>query len=107
MFDESLFYAFDSRIVSICEIQPIVQEIYRADRNELLNKQNKRESKTIPNVMVTKYDPRIKGIKKRLIKHWPTVLKDKTCRKIFTSEPIIAYSKHKNIGDIVTSSRLQ
>ena len=92
---------------SIFEIQPIVHEISTTDRNELLKRQiNKRKSKTIPNVMVTKYDPRIKGIKKRLIKYWPSVLKDETCRKIFKTEPIIAYSKHKNIGDIVTSSVL-
>ena len=40
---------------SIFEIQPIVHEISTTDRNELLKRQiNKRKSKTIPNVMVTK-----------------------------------------------------
>ena len=89
------------------EIQPIIRDACSTDRNELIhNQKHKQKSKTIPNVMVTKYDPRIKGIKKKLMKYWSSVLKDKTCQKIFTTEPIVAYSKHKNIGDIITSSIL-
>ena len=41
------------------------------------------------------------------MKYWSSVLKDKTCQKIFTTAPIVAFCKHTNIGDIIISSILQ
>ncbi len=56
--------------------------------------------------MVTKYNPRIKGLKGRILKYWNEMKTDTRCKEIFTSEPIIAYSKDKSIGDMIIRSRL-
>lgn len=53
--------------------------------------------------MVTKYNPRIKGIK---IPHLKILERNENIHEIFTSEPIIAYSKDKSIGDVIIRSRL-
>ena len=56
--------------------------------------------------MVTKFDPRIRGLKQRVLKHWGTVLKDDKCKQVFKTRPIIAYQKHKSITDMLISSRI-
>lgn len=60
-----------------------------------------------PNVMITKYNPHFKGLKKRILKYWNVLKNDEICKELFTKEPIIAYSKHKNIGEMIIQSRLQ
>ena len=88
------------------ETNAIISEICAADRNKFTNKKRKNKNKQIPNVLITKYDPRINGIKKKLMKYWSTVMNDEQCKKIFTAEPMVAFSKYKNIGDLVTHSLL-
>ena len=68
------------------EINPIIKEVYAFDRQQLLMpKDNKIKIKSPPNVLVTKYDPRIKGLKKRLMKHWNVLKKNSRCTQIFKS----------------------
>ena len=68
------------------EINPIIKEVYAFDRQQLLiPKDNKIKIKSPPNVLVTKYDPRIKGLKKRLMKHWNVLKKNSRCTQIFKS----------------------
>ena len=91
---------------SLYEIQPIIQKFFHINRKELLKIDKCIRPKQHPNVMVTKFDPRIKHLKKDLTKYWHKLIKDDRCKLIFQTEPMVAYSKHKNIGDIVTSSLL-
>ena len=50
------------------EIQPILQEIIAINLTDLLNKfKHKNEEKAdVPNVLITKFNPCMKGLKKRL-----------------------------------------
>ena len=89
------------------EIDPIILEIGTTNRENFLHKKTQKSKQRKPNVMITKYNPHIKGIKKRILKHWKLLQNDHICKEIFVSEPIIAYSKHKSIGDLITHSRLQ
>ena len=56
--------------------------------------------------MVTKFNPCIKGLKRRILKYWKDLQSDKKCKEIFKSEPIVAYQKHRNIGEIIIRARL-
>ena len=90
------------------EIEPIMQEIIATNRTDFLQKpKNKKEKKTLPNVMITKFNPCIKGLKKRLLKYWNYIQQDVVCRDLFITPPMVAYSKHKNIGDLIIISKLK
>ena len=88
------------------EIDPIITGVTGTDRNKMLNKNNSESKLRNPLVMITKYNPRIKGLKKRILKYWNEMKTDTRCKEIFTSEPVVAYSKHKSIGDMIIRSRL-
>ena len=51
------------------EIQNIIDDVMQYDRVETLRSKEKSSSKS-PNVIVTKFDPRIRCLKKRLLKHF-------------------------------------
>ena len=51
------------------ENQNIIDDVMQYDRDETLKSKEKSSSKS-PNVIVTKFDPRIRCLKKRLLKHW-------------------------------------
>jgi hypothetical protein len=57
--------------------------------------------------MVTKYNPAIGNIKKKLLKYWHTLSREPELKEIFKDKPIIAYKKHRNLGDLLTSSKLK
>ena len=50
--------------------------------------------------------PCIRKIKQCIVKHWQLLKHNKICKDMFTKEPIIAYKKHRNLGDILTSSKI-
>jgi hypothetical protein len=84
------------------EIDDNINRALSNNRAEFLNKKSKKHTKEIPLVLSTKYNPCIGKIKQCLVKHW----QNEICRDIFTKEPIIAYKKHRNLGDILTSSKI-
>ena len=85
-----------------------MQEIISANRRDLLKKQKKKkDKKAVPNVLVTKFNPCIKGLRKRIMKYWNYIQHDEACKDLFTTPPMIAYSKHKNIGDLIVRSKLK
>ena len=91
------------------EIQPIFDEALQSNRNEILKPRNgnkKKKDNAQADVLVTKFNPTIKGIKSRIIKHWKLISKDTTLKQIFKSTPMVAYERHKNLSDIITSSTL-
>ena len=79
----------------------------KTKRKKYLHEKIMKEKQRQPNVMITKYNPYVKGLKKRLLKHWNILQTDTICKELFIDEPIIAYSKHKNIGEMIIKSRLQ
>ena len=88
------------------EVDDSLTEALSIDRSLLL-KQKPKNKKEIPLVLVTKYNPCLRKIKKRIMKYWHNRILDEDCRLIFQTEPIIAYSKHKNLGDLLVSSKLR
>ena len=96
-----------NRGYSEAEINPIITETKQTDRCEALEKHRNKQAIPTPLVMVTKYNPCVKGLKKRLLKYWNGLKSDSDCKIIFDSEPIVAYSKHKNIGDMIIRARLK
>jgi hypothetical protein len=88
------------------EIDDNINQALSNNRAEFLNKKSKKHTKKIPLVLSTKYNPCIRKIKQCLVKHWQLLKHNEICRDIFTKEPIIAYKKHRNLGDILTSSKI-
>jgi hypothetical protein len=41
------------------------------------------------------------------MKYWNYMQYDEACKGLFTTPPMIAYSKHKNIGDLIVRSKLK
>ena len=68
---------------------------------------NKRKKTHIPLILGTQYNPRLRKIKKYILKHWHLLSFNETCRMIFQQKPIIAYRKHKNLGEILTSAKIK
>ena len=89
------------------EIDPIIEETLKTDRKSALQEINSKRKTKRPLVMVTKYDPSIRGIKRRILKYWNDMKSDPKCNSLFATDPIIAYSKHKNIGDMIVRAKLQ
>ena len=63
------------------EIDPIIQNTLSLNRTTMLNHKKNTNKSDIPLVMVTKFDPRIKGLKRKLLKHWKAISKDEYCKK--------------------------
>jgi len=89
------------------EIDDNINQALSNNRAEFLNKKSKKHTKEIPLVLSTKYNPCIRKIKQCLVKHWQLLKHNEICRDIFTKEPIIAYEKHRNLGDILTFSKIK
>ena len=90
------------------EIEPIIQETLSANRKDLLRKQKKENNgKAVPTVLVTKFNPCTKGLKKRILKYWNYIQHDEVCNDLFKTPPMVAYSRHKNIGDLIVRSKLK
>ena len=87
------------------EIDDNINQALSNNGAEFLNKKSKKHTKEIPLVLSTKYNPCIRKIKQCLVKHWQLLKYNEICRDIFTKEPIIAYKKHRNLEDILTSSK--
>lgn len=98
---------FSKRGYSDKETDPIILEICETNRTKYLHKKSTDSKQRQPNVMITKYNPHIKGLKKRILEHWKLLQKHPICKEMFNIEPIIAYSKHKSISELIIHSRLQ
>lgn len=88
------------------EINENIQHGTSKDRKELLRFTPKNIN-GIPLVYITKYHFAIRGLGKILRKYFKKILKNEKCKRIFTSPPMIAYSRHKNLKDILTRSLLK
>lgn len=71
-----------------------MQETISANRMGLLNKQKKKNiKKAVPKVLVTKFNPSIKGLRIRLMIYWDNIQHDEICKKTLTP-PMVACSNH-------------
>jgi hypothetical protein len=57
--------------------------------------------------MGSKFNPRLKRIKKSILKYWNLLKFNETCKKIFQQKPIVAYKKHKNLGEILSCAKIK
>lgn len=85
---------------SFNETDPVIMQITNTKRDILLHKSNKQKHQQ-PTVIITKYNPSLKRLRRRILKYWNKMITDPICRDLFKSEPIIAYSNHNNVGDIL------
>lgn len=89
------------------EIDPIIRTMENTNRKKYLVKTDLKCKQRQPNVMITKYNPHLEGLKKRILKYLDVLKNDEIYKEIFTIESIIYYSKHKNISEIIIQTRLQ
>ena len=91
------------------EIDNISEEVVKQHktRENILSVKSKTNKRDIPLVFVTKYNPSINKIKQKLLKYWNIIQNDEDCSEIFKNQPIVAYSRHKNLGDVLTNSILK
>lgn len=89
-----------SRGYSVHEIDSIVSEVEKTNRQDLL-KDSKITSNRPPSVLVTKYNPAIKKLGTLL--HWKIIQKDKQCSAIFPIPPIIGYKRHRNLNELINT----
>ena len=60
-----------------------------------------------PLVLATKFNPSFNGLNKAIKKHWHLIEQNDSTKTMFPKPPIIAYKRHKNLKDLLTSSKLQ
>ena len=87
------------------EIDPIIEQTKTIKRTTIVHDIKTKSKPKLPTVMVTKYNPCIKGLKKRLLKYWNEMKAKPDCTNIFYTEPIVSFSKHKSIGDMIIKSK--
>ena len=85
------------------EIDETFNEIRKIQRSDILKDKQKKKNSSL--VFVTKYNPGLKHLKKILLKHWFELNKNIRCQRIFKTNPIIAYKRNKNIGEIVKNRK--
>ena len=86
------------------EIQEVIENIINKNRNELLKRSKVDKEK--PLAMVTKYNPAVKQLKRKLIKHWKLILMNEDCKDLFNNRPIVAYKRNKNLQELVTKAKV-
>ena len=67
------------------------------------NKAKKTQTKTLP--FITPYSEHFKSIDKVLTKHWEIIKSDPLLRDTFPNKPFVSYTRHKNLKDILISSK--
>ncbi|VDI50561.1 Hypothetical predicted protein [Mytilus galloprovincialis] len=89
------------------EIDPIITTTMKRTRESTLRYITRNKGKSPPLCFITKFNPRVKQLGKTLRKHWHLISNDGTANQLFQKPPIIAYQKHKNLKEYLTSSKLK
>ena len=89
------------------EIEKYITEALSCNRSDLIRKKAKQNTKEIPLVLATKFNPCIHKLKQCISKHWDLLKQDAVCNEIFSRKPIVAYKKHKHIADLLTTTKLK
>ena len=85
------------------EINQYCEDGINTERTELLRFVPSLD-KQIPLVFVTKFHFATKRINRVLKKHYKKLMRDERCKKLFPKPPMIAYSRHRNLKEILTRS---
>ena len=89
------------------EIETCINEaLSMNDRSDLIKLNINKRTKDIPLVMATKYNPCIRKLKQSITKHWHILKQDEICTRIFSQKPMIAFKRHKNLADLLTSTKI-
>ncbi len=88
------------------EINKAAEEVDFGNRQHFIA--DKYKSDEIPLVFKIQYYPHMKSrhIKNALLKHWNIISDQPDLKRIFPKEPIIAYSRPKNLSDKLVRARL-
>ena len=90
------------------EVQDLINDVLNhCNRTDALNNSGKKEDNDIPLVLITAYNPCIRNLKSKLLKYWHILRRDEECKKVFSNMPIIAYRRHKNLSDMLTSAKIK
>ena len=81
------------------EIDTAIHEALCLNREDLLRDKNRDKPKA--HVFVTKFNPAIKQLKRKLTKHWHLLQENNDNASIFNQKPIVAYKRHKNLQEII------
>ena len=107
---QAILNQFSNKLInrgySKSEIDTSMLSISSRERSNLLQKKDNKCTE-IQLIMGSRFNPRLKKIKKSISKYWNVLEFDETCKMLFKQQPIIAYKKHKNLSELLTSARLK
>ena len=85
------------------EIESIVNTRKQVPRINTLKYKQKSKGQNPPLVLTTYYNPAIKHLRKAVKKHWHLIENDPEAKLILHRPPMIAYKRHKNLKEYLTS----
>lgn len=88
------------------DINPIITNALHKERKDCLRYKLKNKRAMPPLVLATKFNPSFNGLNKAIKKHWHLIEQNDSTKTMFPKPPIIAYKRHKNFKDLLTSSKL-
>ena len=90
------------------EIRETTQKVEHQNRMHLIRKMDGNETKAIPTVFTTTYNPSINhgDLKKAVNKHWHLIQRNPILGKIFPKPPMIAFKKAQNIKEKLVRAKL-
>ena len=77
------------------------------DRSSLLRPKSKDDNESIPNILITTYNPGFKGLRTVVEKNWDLPGKSCTTRAIYREKLIGAFRKPKSLKDYLMKARLR
>ncbi len=89
-------------------LTPITNETLKKLRKDTLayNSNKKKGAPPLVLVLATKYNPFFNNLGKCIKKHWHVITDDIHVISVFPKPPVIAYRKHKNLKEYLTSAKL-
>ena len=81
-----------------------IQRAFDVSRNDALKTKPKRQTDTVPFVIT--YNPALPNITRIIHKHSHVLYSSDRCKKVFTSLPLVAHRRCKNISDILVRAKL-
>ena len=81
-----------------------IQRASDVSRNDALKTKPKRQTDTVPFVIT--YNPALPNITRIIHKHSHVLYSSDRCKKVFTSLPLVAHQRCKNISDILVRAKL-
>ena len=88
-------------------INNIKSEVAHIPRDDIIKSKHKQGNNSPPLVFSTVFSKHIKGLRKTILKHWQTLMKDDEAKLLFDKHPLFAFRRHRNLKDILTSATLK